>query len=682
MQTFLQKTDEQIPEKKTNNNHDESIQRKTISATEFLKPNATVQRKKENNTGLPDNLKNGVESLSGISLDDVSVHYNSDKPAQMKAMAYTQGADIHVAPGQEQHLGHEAWHVVQQKQGRVAPTMQMKGMNINDNYGLEHEADVMGGKALQMKYIEGSGVIQQKALENADAPMQFWGLGQHEEITEKAMNLSKKAQNANYDPTSKQSKKDMKSLKYGATFNDVHGHNTAVFGAEFVTHTDDFLNESHHGGMQFLHTMSNDEDAETNKEKQMAWANFCILTRKNEADIDGNTFQNKHMLEYIRSLGQNDIFYEMMMPAMLHWTHSNMFNNDFKKFLSRAGLNKKNLSPEQLAWAVDIFLIEHDDYKSPLADQTIEEFFQAGDKNMDAGLVASGSLAHMIEDSFANSHAQRITNLNADASQLDENARIEKLNSNTAAEDILNMNTDIMLHANYNEQQSLAVFGKHGKADAFDGSLEKSQGANQAELSVAYVLKKLDEGENKDDLLKFIDSTLMVDNNVLALQKIEQLKKNQNKNTQQEINEALAGTDLAGLGIDFLKNDVTTTKAGRQYEKTTRRFGHSSFLNGKGWMSKEPKGKAKDWLVKYDKLLQKEQTNTIYTPEEKLEQYNQQVFALFNAIQFVKNPETTVNIKKHATEMLMNVISMQKQSPEHKGEFEALKQQIVQIINS
>jgi len=79
-----------------------------------------------NRTGLPDQLKAGVESLSGISLDNVKVHYNSAKPAQLNALACAQGMDIHVAPGQARHLPHEAWHVVQQAQGQVKPTMQMK----------------------------------------------------------------------------------------------------------------------------------------------------------------------------------------------------------------------------------------------------------------------------------------------------------------------------------------------------------------------------------------------------------------------------------------------------------------------------------------------------------------------------------------------------------------------------
>jgi hypothetical protein len=72
-------------------------------------------------TGLPDNLKSGVESLSGMNLDQVKVHYNSSRPAQLDALAYAQGSDIHVGPGRQHTLAHEAWHVVQQKRGRVAP---------------------------------------------------------------------------------------------------------------------------------------------------------------------------------------------------------------------------------------------------------------------------------------------------------------------------------------------------------------------------------------------------------------------------------------------------------------------------------------------------------------------------------------------------------------------------------
>ena len=117
----------------------------------------TLQTKPEasqNNTGMPDHLKSGLENLSSMNLSSVRVHHNSSKPAQLNALAYTQGQDIHVGPGQEKHLPHEGWHAVQQMQGRVQPTKQSKGVSINDDAGLEREADVMGANALQMKGAE------------------------------------------------------------------------------------------------------------------------------------------------------------------------------------------------------------------------------------------------------------------------------------------------------------------------------------------------------------------------------------------------------------------------------------------------------------------------------------------------------------------------------------------------
>ena len=100
---------------------------------------------KENNTGLPNDLKAGIENLSGYSLDDVKVHYNSEKPAQIGALAYAQGSDIYIASGQEQHLPHELAHIVQQKEAKVQPTTETAdGTPVNDDTRLENEADKMG----------------------------------------------------------------------------------------------------------------------------------------------------------------------------------------------------------------------------------------------------------------------------------------------------------------------------------------------------------------------------------------------------------------------------------------------------------------------------------------------------------------------------------------------------------
>lgn len=106
---------------------------------------------------LPEQLRAGVESLSGLSMQDVTVHRDSPRPAQLGALAFAEGSDIHLGPGQEQHLPHEAWHVVQQAQGRVKPSVQAKGWTlINDDRGLEREADVMGGRAARHTTLGGS----------------------------------------------------------------------------------------------------------------------------------------------------------------------------------------------------------------------------------------------------------------------------------------------------------------------------------------------------------------------------------------------------------------------------------------------------------------------------------------------------------------------------------------------
>lgn len=124
-------------------NQAQTIQRKKLDEQDIVQQ----QPQPPNHTGLPDQLKHNLEQMSGLDMSDVQVHSNSSKPAEVGAAAFTQGSDIYLGSGQEKHLPHEAWHVAQQKQGRVQPTSHTEGVAINDDPKLEREADVMGERA-------------------------------------------------------------------------------------------------------------------------------------------------------------------------------------------------------------------------------------------------------------------------------------------------------------------------------------------------------------------------------------------------------------------------------------------------------------------------------------------------------------------------------------------------------
>lgn len=104
--------------------------------------------KKINRTGIPDKMKKSFEIFSGFSFDDVKVHYNSQKPAQLKALAYTQGNKVYIAPCEEKHLSHELGHVVQQKQGRVNSGVNINGIKVNMSRQLESDANTISINAL------------------------------------------------------------------------------------------------------------------------------------------------------------------------------------------------------------------------------------------------------------------------------------------------------------------------------------------------------------------------------------------------------------------------------------------------------------------------------------------------------------------------------------------------------
>lgn len=88
---------------------------------------------------LPEPWKTRAETVSKLNLDDVRIYYDSAKPSEYGALAYARKNEIHMGPGTAERVPHELWHIVQQRQGRVAA----HGSNppANEDRVLEQEAD-------------------------------------------------------------------------------------------------------------------------------------------------------------------------------------------------------------------------------------------------------------------------------------------------------------------------------------------------------------------------------------------------------------------------------------------------------------------------------------------------------------------------------------------------------------
>ncbi|MEM7371311.1 MAG: DUF4157 domain-containing protein [Bacteroidota bacterium] len=130
-----------------------------MKSAQLKKSSSQPIQRSAGGTSLPDNVQSQMEQSFGADFSDVNIHANSSSAPEVGALAYTQGNDIHFAQGQydpgsskgQELIGHELTHVVQQRAGRVQPTTEVSGMPVNDDHGLENEADQMGRKAAQQK---------------------------------------------------------------------------------------------------------------------------------------------------------------------------------------------------------------------------------------------------------------------------------------------------------------------------------------------------------------------------------------------------------------------------------------------------------------------------------------------------------------------------------------------------
>lgn len=130
--------------------------------------------------GVGDFVMEKMEQSFGADFSDVKINTNSSSASDLGALAYTQGNQIDFAPGQynpssqagQELLGHELTHVVQQREGRVKANGSIKGQALNDDAGLEKEADDLGKKA-----ASGSGTRQRK--KSRTIPSTGFGISQY-----------------------------------------------------------------------------------------------------------------------------------------------------------------------------------------------------------------------------------------------------------------------------------------------------------------------------------------------------------------------------------------------------------------------------------------------------------------------------------------------------------------------
>jgi hypothetical protein len=121
----------------------------------------TIDAKSSPGEPLPEDVRRRMERAFGADFSDVRIHVGAEAAA-VGARAFTQGADIHFAPGEYdpssltglELLGHELAHVIQQAQGRVVETGERGGLPAADDSWLEHEADEMGARAAHGAIVE------------------------------------------------------------------------------------------------------------------------------------------------------------------------------------------------------------------------------------------------------------------------------------------------------------------------------------------------------------------------------------------------------------------------------------------------------------------------------------------------------------------------------------------------
>lgn len=163
-------------------------QRKAMTSLPGVSAAPELEAPSGGGQALPEALRAKMDAAFGFDFSAVRVHEGAHVGG-MGALAYAQGSELHFAPGQydphsergQELIGHELAHVVQQAQGRVQATGQAKGAGgaagalLNDDAGLEREADELGARAARGERVGGGAqhTAETSLLGGAREPVQM-----------------------------------------------------------------------------------------------------------------------------------------------------------------------------------------------------------------------------------------------------------------------------------------------------------------------------------------------------------------------------------------------------------------------------------------------------------------------------------------------------------------------------
>lgn len=273
---------------------------------------------------------------------------------------------------------------------------------------------------------------------------------------------------------------------------------------------DEYIEQTHKGCMQFLHSMdTSGGNLEYNKKKVLRWAEFCLNVYENKSSksmgmayvlnndsekITYAKFQEMKMLAYLLRLDEDDILVAMLLPLMIKYdlyetVKEELPDNNEMRSMGQdeiLELEKRKVRIIKNRYLYNEHVIQKN--TSIYGKVQIGTFFGGminfdspkilkDIKKLEPGLIALGTVCHMIQDSFAASHSKRVYNIYegiktheelACQSYLEENMSYVNLSAdqtdsrmNVLRERLLDNITPIIQFTDYTNQSS----DRHAYAD-------------------------------------------------------------------------------------------------------------------------------------------------------------------------------------------------------------------------